>query len=184
MIYFFNFLIFSVTIIAFFVFIWVLGNVLSVLFLTNVPSVQTDKKYFKQIFSQLDINEKTVIYDLGCGNGNFLLYCLKFNPLKVVGYELSLWPYLSAKIKALIWGQNKMKIIFKNFFKVDFNEADIIYLYLTKPVLKKFSEELIKKIKSKTIIVVKGEPLPKINYYSKINLDEKRNYCAYVYKFN
>ncbi len=177
-------MIFLVLTVAFFVFFYILGNVLSVLFLTGVPSVQTDKKYFKQIFSQLDINEKTIIYDLGCGNGNFLLYSLKFNPLKVVGYELSLWPYLSAKIKSLIWGQGKMKITFRNFFKADFNEADIIYIYLTKSALKKLNDELVKKIKSKTIVVVKGEPLPKINYYNKINLDEKRNYFAYIYKFN
>lgn len=184
LLYFLLFILFLAVILAVVVFVYVVTNIFFIAFITKVPPIQTDKKYFSKIFDRLPITAQTVIYDLGCGGGNFLMAASKLGAKKCVGYELSFWPYLSAKIKAWFSGKSKIDILYVDFFKADLRQADLVYVYLVPPLLERVAKKLAQELKLGAIAAVKGRPLPGSRTYDeKIVLDEKRNYCVYIYKF-
>jgi len=157
-------------------------NILS-LFITRVPPISTDRKYYARIFQQIRITQKTVIYDLGCGSGKFLLAASKFHPKKSIGYELSLMPYLAAQFRAVFLSHGRMQVNFKDFFKVGIRDADLVYIYLVPPLLGRVAQKLKHELKPGAVALVKGQELPDLKYVNKIVLDDKRGYPLYVYKF-
>lgn len=165
------------------VLIYVITDILFVVFLTSAPPIQTDRKYFKKILSCLEIKPTTVIYDLGCGGGNFLLSAAKLNPRRCVGYELSFFHYCSAKLKAGLWGRGKVVILPVDFMKADLSKVDIIYVYLVPSLFSGLVKKFRKELKAGTVVAVKGLPLPELAYDKMIVLDEKRGYFVYLYKF-
>jgi hypothetical protein len=182
-IYLLNFLIIALAIFTVGFLIYVLTNIFFILFLTTAPAIQTDKKHFPLILSKLPIGPQTVIADLGCSGGDFLLAVSRLNPKECVGYELSLFPFLSAKIKASLLGRGRVKILMRDFFKVDWSKFDILYFYLVPSMLQPVKEKLVKEAKAGAMVMVKGKALPDLEYVDKIVLDEKIDYCAYIYKF-
>ncbi len=163
--------------------IYVVVNILFILFVTQVPPVQTERQHFNAIFSQFRINSESVIYDIGCGGGNFLMAAAQFEPKKCVGYELSLFPFLQALIKSWFQGRGLARVYFKNFFRADLSDADFVYVYLVPPLLGRVAQKLKHELKPGAMVIVKGCPLPEISYVNKITLDAKRDYYAFVYKF-
>lgn len=183
LIFFLNFILIVTFIFTVLVALYVIINVLYILFVTKVPPVQTKRRYFHQIFSQYRINSETIVYDLGCGGGNFLMAAVKFEPKKCIGYELSLLPYLEARIKAWLWGRSRVKVLCKDFFKADIRDADLVFVYLIPRLLGRVAQKLRHEMKTGAVAIIKGAPLPEMKYVNKIALDEKRNYYAYIYKF-
>lgn len=182
-IYLLNFLVVALSIFTVGFLIYVLTSIFYILFLTTAPAVQTDKKHFQLILDKLPIGPQTVVADLGCSGGDFLLATAKSKPQKCVGYELSLFPYLSAKIKAALFGRGRIEILMKDFFKADWSRFDILYFYLVPSMLPAVKEKLVKEAKTGAIAAVKGKALPDLEYVDKIVLDEKNDYCVYIYKF-
>lgn len=177
-------LFFLVLLVIFTVFLLIViaSNILSML-ITKVPPVSTGKKYFERIFQQVRITPQTAIYDLGCGSGEFLLAASKFRPKKCVGYELSLMPYLAAQFKALFLSQGGMQVNFRDFFKINIRDADIVYIYLVPPLLGRVAQKLKHELKPGAVALVKGQELPDLKHVNKIVLDDKRGYPLFVYKF-
>jgi len=158
---------------------------LNIIFLlvTKVPPISTERKYFNLIFQQIKITPQTIIYDLGCGNGNFLIEAAKFLPRKCIGYELSLIPYFLALIKAIFYGRGRVEVIWSSFFKANIRDADIIYIYLVPPLLDRVVQKLKHELRPGTMVLSKGSPLPGLDFINKIVLDQQRDYWLYVYKF-
>ena len=99
-----------------------------VYFRTKVPYIVTPRKYFSVIFQHLNITPQTIIYDLGCGTGDFLFAAEKHNPKKLFGFELSPLHAWYGIIKAKIL-KSKANIHCQDFLKADIQEVDIIYLF-------------------------------------------------------
>lgn len=182
-VYFLNFLIIVSGVFTIFFVFYVLTSIFYILFLTSAPPIQTDKRYFNLILAKLPIGPQTVIADLGCSGGDFLLAAAKLKPQKCVGYELSLFPYLSAKIKAALFGRGRIEILMKDFFKADWSRFDILYFYLVPSMLPAVKEKLAKEAKPGAVVAVKGKALPDLPVADKIVLDPKIDYCINIYKF-
>lgn len=173
----------AVTVLSASILTLVVGLNIIFLLVTKVPPISTGKKYFARIFQQIKITPQTVIYDLGCGNGDFLLAAAAFQPKKCVGYELSPMPYFSASLKSIFKGRGRAKVYFRDFFKADIRDADIAYVYLVPPLLGRMAQKLKQELKPGAIALVKGAPLPGLKYCNKVILDDRRGYPLYVYKF-
>lgn len=70
-------------------------------FFIGGPWAPSRKKDFPRIFKILAPKPNDLIYELGCGDGRFCLALAKNHDVRVVGFEVSLLPYLVAKLK--IW---------------------------------------------------------------------------------
>ena len=98
------------------------------------------------------------VYDLGCGDGRLVKAAAK-NGARATGYEISLVPYLFAKTKQLASG-NKFKIKFKDFWKADLSDADVVYFFLMEKIYEKIRDKLKKELKPGTRVIAYVWPIP------------------------
>jgi uncharacterized protein YdaL len=90
--------------------------------------------------------------------------------------------FLLAKLNLLL-NRVKGKIYWQDFFKADLKEADVIFLYLTPPILKKLEEKLKKELMgSKKRVVTVSSPLPSIKPEKTVSVSQKEN-CLKIYLY-
>lgn len=139
-----------------------IGIILFLLFLLSMvwppdspwaPWWRTNKKTAKVICKMANINNKDVVYDLGCGDGEVLLQAAKFGA-SGVGIEIDPLRALIANIRIIKNNfQNKITIKKNNFFKEDFSKASVIIVYLVPKTLEKLLPKFKKELKKGTRIV-------------------------------
>lgn len=99
------------------------------LIMTGAPFVATPKTLTRKIVSLADIQCDDVVYDLGCGDGRFLIEANKSYRAAAVGIEIS--PVVCALAKLNVWlKRSKVRIYCANFETYDFMDADVIFCYL------------------------------------------------------
>jgi SAM-dependent methyltransferase len=126
--------------------LWTIG-----IFINRVPFITTSSSILKDIKEALDINDDSVIYDLGCGDGRILFYLSSFNKkAKYIGIENSLFPILLAWVGNLLNKRKngvEVKIINSNFFNEDLSQATHIFTYLYPNVMDELLPKLKKELK-------------------------------------
>lgn len=109
---------------TFLVFSTIIANLL-----VKVPFVPSRMRVIRYVIQLANIKKTDKVYDLGCGDGRFLLEADKYTEEPVTGFEQAPLPFLMAKIRTLFRGKN-IRIIMQNFLKASLRDADIIYCYL------------------------------------------------------
>lgn len=110
-----------------------------------IGPIPASHRVIKAALDLAKIKEGETIYDLGSGDGRVLLDAVKAYNCKGVGYELIFPFFLLSKIKVLLSGNNnKIKLYFKNFYKEDLSQADVIFCYLIPHGMKKLSDKFAK----------------------------------------
>jgi len=117
------------------------------------PFISTRSRVIQKIINELKIKEDATVYELGCGRAGFLRALRKKYPqAKLTGIEYSFLPYLLGQIQNSFTG-SKLKIIKKNFLKVDLSQADVIYCYLNEKTMKSLEGKFKNECKGDTIII-------------------------------
>lgn len=94
------------------------------------------------------------VYDLGCGDGRLVTMAAE-KGARATGFEISPLVFLWAQILQL-FRKTKGEILWKNIWKVDISDADIIFLYLFPEMMKRFDTDFYPKLKKGTRIVAHG----------------------------
>jgi hypothetical protein len=141
------------------------------------PWWRTNKKVAKAICELAKINSKDIIYDLGCGDAEVLLYAAKNFGTKGVGIEIELSRLITAKIRVF---KNRLNNLIRikggNFFKHNLSEATVVNVYLVPKTLERLKQKFLKELKPGTRI---------ISYRYQMNLEkiaEDKKNKLYVYK--
>jgi len=108
----------------------------------------THPSKIKKILETIPMHSGQVVYDLGCGDGRFLIEAVKQYKVKAIGFEINPWAYVLGRIRVLLQRTN-VSIRFQNFWKADLSDADIIFFYLF--------PDLMEKLKDKLSVELKGE---------------------------
>lgn len=96
---------------------------------TGAPFIATPMRLTRKIVSLTGIRSGEVVYDLGCGDGRFLIEANKTYGAKAIGIEIS--PVVSGLAKLNVWCNGAdVRIHRGNFNKFDFSNADVIFCYL------------------------------------------------------
>lgn len=132
-----------------------------------VPSKKLDVERFIKL---AQISEGKIVYDLGCGDGRILKAVVDVGG-NARGFELSLFPYLIAKIK-LFRKRNKCRIEYGDFWFKNLGEADVIYIFLMPKIYEKLSAKFKVELKPGTKVVSYVWPLPGLEPI-KIDREEK-----------
>jgi Histone methylation protein DOT1 len=170
---------------------------------TRVPFVPTHAGDIEFIVKKLGISSRDVFYDLGSGNGKVVFLVNKLSGAKCVGFELSWWTVLFAKIKNLfynpsqppLWrrggataatpsfskeGVGGVKFRNQNFFKANWSEANYIYAYLFPPLMGRVEQKFLADCRLGSIAIIRDFPLPNLPYAEKYYLPKKHE--IYIYK--
>jgi hypothetical protein len=146
---------------------------------TRVPFVPTAAGDIEFIVNKLAIKPGEVFYDLGSGNGKVIFLVEQLSGAKCVGFELSWWTVLFAKIKGLL-KKSKAKSKNKNFFKADWSEANYVYAYLFPPLMARVEEKFLKDCKPGSIAIVRDFPFPNLPHSQKYFLPKQHE--IYIYR--
>jgi len=172
------FIIFFILWTAFFIFFSI--QFYNIVFRGFAPFISTKSKIIKEIIENLEIREDSVIYELGCGQANFLgAIGKRYKKVKMFGIEYSFLPYLLAQLQD-VFVKNNITILKRNFFKVDLSKADIIYCYLNLDTMRRLEEKFRKECKKGAVVVSCSFPLPNIKP-GKVMKKEKKNIYFYYF---
>lgn len=114
----------------------------------GAPPVFTNKRHIRKLLANLDLKPGQIFYELGAGNGRVMTMAAAAKPdIKVIGFELSpimlVWAWLNIKIHRL----KNAEIRWRNFFHVDFRDADFIFCFLMPKTLEKMKIKFEKELK-------------------------------------
>lgn len=148
---------------------------------TRVPFVPTTQNDIRFIVKELGISPKDKFYDLGSGNGKVCFLVNELSGASCVGFELTWWTHLWAKIKLKIKNP-KAKLQFKNqnFFNADWSEANFIYGYLYPMLMARVEEKFIANCKPGSVAVIRDFPFPNLRAQKIYYLPHEHE--IYVYK--
>lgn len=139
-------------VIVFLVVLLMLGTLLINIFLTKAPYVPSSKKILDRLLEELKLKPAQVVYDLGCGDGRFLIRAEKKFGIKAIGYELAPLPFVLAKILQFI-NRSKTQIIYGNFFQANLGDADLIFCYLFPEIVSQVYQKAKLECRPGTILV-------------------------------
>lgn len=147
------------------------------------PWLPTKNKQRQALTEIIPLKKEDRVYDLGCGDGVVLFDLARKNKeIKAIGFEISLLPYFIAKIRKL-FNFNKyknVKIKFRNFFREDLRDADIVFIFLLSKCYGKLEKKFETELKDDALVVVEAWPLPELEPYKKIKEDKLLS--IYFYK--
>jgi SAM-dependent methyltransferase len=131
------------------------------------------------------VNEKSLVYDLGCGTGTAICIAAKEYKATCVGVEIDPLRCVIAWIN-IHWRwkvAKKVTIIRKNFFHVSFTTADIFFIYLIPNALKRLTPKFLKEVKKGALFISYVYPMPGELFKGKLQLmkHDKEN-RIFVYK--
>lgn len=149
---------------------WQISNFISVL--SGSLYVKSKRDVIKKTLDIAQINNNSVFYELGSGNGDVLIEASKVAK-KVVGYEISPYYYLLSIFRT--WRYSNVTVQYKNILDVNLSSADVIYCYLLPDLLKKID---FSKIKSSAKIISIGFSIPKLKLISQMRF---HNHQIFIY---
>lgn len=129
----------------------------------KVPYAPTPRPIIEQLLTTLNIKCGITVYDIGCGDGRFLIAAAQ-RGATAKGFEAAPLPYCKARLA--IWRSNlsNIQLYYGNAFKAQLNDADIIFCFMTHRVMP-LLEEKIHSLTKPCIVVTYGFALPTLVPY-------------------
>ena len=161
------------------------NEIFKLVILKSPPFLPTETKVYHEVVSYLNkrYGDKGItIVEMGSGanRGQFIF---SENPhWQVVGYEFSPRPFIMGLLKKC-WHKKKpnMKTFYKDFYKVNVSEADVIYSYLFAETNQKLEPKLKAELKPGSIIVSYAFKFPDWIPLETIVLTHARHPNIYIY---
>ncbi len=110
-------------------------------------------------FANVDKND--VVYDLGAGDGRVVILAAKLFNAHGVAVEVDEKMCVIIEANAKEHGVlDKIKIICDDFFKVNLNEATVVYMYLYKSINEALAHKLSQELKEHARVITLDFPIP------------------------
>lgn len=130
-----------------------------ILIYTKVPFVKTPRRSIDIILDKIKISPTDIVFDIGCGDASMLIAIEKKFGAKTIGYEISPWAYLLAKMN-IYANKAKTKVLYKNFYKEDLSGANVVFCFLIVAVMEKVGRQLKKQLKPGATVISYGFHIP------------------------
>lgn len=109
---------------------------------TGVPYVPLPTHALRKLPSLLTLNQESVLYDLGCGDGRVLYELAKHSDATFIGIEKAPLPYLIAVLRSALSKKKNVKIIFGDIYTVPLTNATHVFTYLLSEVMNRLYPKL------------------------------------------
>ncbi len=123
------------------------------------------------------------IFELGSGWGNLLIPLAKTYPQRtVVGYELSLVPWLASVILKKVLGLDNLQVYRKNFFHEDLTGASVVVCYLFPGGMQAIENKLNTESGNLEYLISNNFSLPSHKPIKTIQIDDFYKSPIYLYE--
>lgn len=124
------------------------------------PYVPTRQHDVERMLRLAELKTGELVYDLGAGDGRFVLTAARRYQAKAVGFEISLLPYLVGLFRIRRARQGALASMrFQDFFHHDLSAADVIVCFLTPGAMAKLGPKLKRELKPGTRVVSFAFPI-------------------------
>jgi SAM-dependent methyltransferase len=120
----------------------------------DVVYVPTPQPVVEAMLELARVAREDVVYDLGSGDGRFLITAAKKYGARGVGVELD--PALVAKATATAAAEgvsDRVRFVAQNFYDADIREATVVTLYLLQSINERLRPKLVRELKPGTRVV-------------------------------
>jgi hypothetical protein len=159
--------------------VFALGVVVFILFsfviIFGAPFLPTLKKQVKPAIKLINLKPGQTILELGSGDGRVLIAAAEAG-LNAVGYELNPLLVLYSLVKTHKY-RSQIKIIWGNYWKKTWPEADGIFVFLLDPYMNKLNTRIIQTYQNPIKLVSFAFKLPN-------RVEDKEKHGLYLYKYN
>jgi len=129
--------------------------------------------------------ESKAIYELGSGWGNLLIPLARQYPQRnIVGYELSILPWIISVILKNMFGLTNLQIHRKNFMQAELNQASIIVCYLYPGAMEAIDHKLKLQTSGLEYLVSNTFALPSQQPVKMVKLNDLYRSPVYLYKIS
>lgn len=126
---------------------------LTLAFVTGAPFVPSTSQTANKMIELSDLKKSMKVYDLGSGDGRLLKLAANRGAY-ATGFEINPFLVLFTKIRFYFSPYRKLvKIHWSNFWKADFHDADVVFVYLLPWKMEKLEKTLRSKLKKGSLIV-------------------------------
>lgn len=145
---------------------------------TGLPWIPTKRSRIRKSLELACLSKGQILYDLGAGDGRALILAAREFGVYAVGIEISPIHCLAAMFSAWRGGVSSLvKIKWANYYKVDFSEANVVFIYMTSSEAARLRPILERQLKPGTrVIAISCE----INGWEPVAYD--REEVIYIYQ--
>lgn len=133
--------------------------------ISAAPWVPTRRRELELLLSTMPDLKDGLAVDLGSGTGTILFAIARRYPeAKLVGYEISLLPWLAAWLRVACSPVKYRNVSFRlqSLYRADLSEAKLVTCFLLPSAYPKVIPIISKKLGSEAWLAVEGWPLPNI----------------------
>ncbi len=120
--------------------------------------VSTSRLRIRAFLDAVPMRAHDIFVDIGCGDGRVLRAARRRYQVRAFGYEINPLAYLKARV--LCFRMRDVKIRWKDFRKVDFQEADVVFCYLFPDVMKSVGQKLMAELPDGARVISCNFPIP------------------------
>jgi phospholipid N-methyltransferase len=114
----------------------------------------TSKILVRKMLEIAEVNSEDILYDLGSGDGRIIIETARKYHANAIGIEADPLRYIWSKLMILLYGVNqKVKVIWGNFFNKDITNATVVTLFLSSKANQQLKTKLQNELKPGTRIV-------------------------------
>ena len=133
----------------------------------------------------IDETGSGTIIDLGSGWGNFVIPIAKRYPQRqIVGYEMSLLPYLTSTLIKHVLGLKNLTLYRQNFLNANLSTASVLVCYLFPAAMEKVKNKLMLEKPAAEFLISNNFALPLYQFDKMIQINDFYKSPIYLYKLN
>ncbi|MFW9879963.1 MAG: SAM-dependent methyltransferase, partial [Candidatus Thorarchaeota archaeon] len=143
----------------------------------GAPWIPTRMRKVRVMLSLANIQPDEILYDLGCGDGRFIIWAARKFKAKAIGIEINPLLYVWCQLVITILGlRRRVQIKYGNFYKCNLSNADVVICFLLPHTNNSLEDKLLRELKPTARVISNSFVFNKLSVVS-----EDRYEGIYVY---
>ena len=143
----------------------------------GAPWAPSSMRKVNKMLMMAEVKPGDHLYDLGCVDGRMIITAARKFGATAVGIEVDPLRYLWCKGLVALFGlQDRVNVIYGDFFKQDLSQADVVTCYLLQDTNMKLQEKLTRELQPNSRVVSNAFTFP---VFCLADLDDKAKIYLY-----